>query len=457
VKQTLFMIVTTLTGVVGVWVVEPFWGVAVYYLFAVLRPQFLWEWSLPDGIPWSRAVALSVLAAVLAYWFGLVTIPAREGGDGQAPRLGTPHRCVLAFACWVCLSYVLGPVHNPLMTDDLMVEYAKIFLMFTASTFLTVRFGQVWFLYVLTAVTLIYISYEMNYLYLVNGYLAIYRRGFGGLDNNGAALMLAMGAPMCLFAWEAFTRWYRWLFLLAIPLLVHAVLMSYSRGAMLSLIVACPLLWWRSRQKVKLSLFFVGIAMMIPLLAGKEIQARFLTIEQSEVDDSANQRRQSWNAAFMMANDYPIFGVGPRGANVLSHRYGADMEGRTIHSQYLQTAADNGWVGLGIYLSMFGTCWLSLRQARRRLAGRQDQTATRARALASGLEGALVVYCFGAAFLSLEVVELPYLLLFLCAQLPRVQGIAEQPAADDGASEAATSEEEDQWPAAERQTCGADV
>jgi probable O-glycosylation ligase (exosortase A-associated) len=266
----------------------------------------------------------------------------------------------------------------------------------------------------------------MNYLYFVNGYLSIYKRGFGGLDNNGAALMLAMGAPMCLFAWEGFTRWYRWLFLLAIPVLIHAVLMSYSRGAMLSLLVACPLLWLRSRQKVRISLVYVGVAFLVPVLAGKEIQGRFMTIEQNEVDESANSRRQSWHAAVMMANEYPIFGLGPRGANMMSAQYGADIEGRTIHSQYLQTAADNGWVGLGLYLSMFGACWLSLHQARRRLAGREDQTARRARAVASGLEGALAVFCFGALFLSLEVVELPYLLLFLCAQLPLVQGVADE-------------------------------
>ena len=215
--------------------------------------------------------------------------------------------------------------------------------------------------------------------------------------------MLAMlGYPCALFAWEAFSRWYRWLFLLAVLLLIHAVLMSYSRGAMLSLIVASPLLWWRSRQKVKLSIIYLGIICLIPYLAGKEIQARFMTIEKNEVDESATARRQSWAAAVAIANDYPIFGAGPRGANILSQKYGADMEGRTIHSQYLQTAADSGWVGLVLYLSMFGACWMSLRQARSMLSGRNDKAARQAFALASGVEGALFLYSFGSAFLSLE-------------------------------------------------------
>ena len=47
-KQLIFMVIMTLAGTIGA-VFRPFWGVAVYYLFATLRPQFLWEWVLPPG------------------------------------------------------------------------------------------------------------------------------------------------------------------------------------------------------------------------------------------------------------------------------------------------------------------------------------------------------------------------------------------------------------------------
>ena len=52
-KQLLFMAAMTLAGTIGV-VYRPFWGVAVYYLFATLRPQYLWQWVLPE----CRVVAL---------------------------------------------------------------------------------------------------------------------------------------------------------------------------------------------------------------------------------------------------------------------------------------------------------------------------------------------------------------------------------------------------------------
>jgi probable O-glycosylation ligase (exosortase A-associated) len=433
-KQTILMILLTLTGTVGPFFADPFWGVMIYYLFAVLRPQHMWEWSLPRDVAWSRYVALATLVALAFSGSRPRSEPSTGEADGDRGRvLTSAHRWVLAFGGCIILSYVFGPYRNELWTDQVLIEYVKMFTMFVASAWVVRTLRQVWALFVMTTVVLIYISYEMNYLYLVNGYLSIYRRGFGGLDNNGAALMLAMGVPLCVFLWDALRRWYRWLVLAMAPVIIHAVLMSYSRGAMLSLIVTSPLWLWRSRRRGQLGLIYVGVAFLIPVMAGKEIQDRFFSIEQHEVDESANSRKQSWAAAIRIANDYPLFGAGLRAANVLSYKYGADMEGRTIHSQYFQIAADNGWVGLVIYLTAFGSVWFSLRKAVRLLHGREDEEAKRAYAIACGVEGAIAVFCFGATFLSLESFELPYLLMFLGAQLPVVQGMcvpSEYPTAD---------------------------
>ena len=69
-KQVIFMVLLTLTGTAGVVVVRPFLGVAVYYLFAVLRPQYLWQWSLPADVTWSFYVALATLLAAGTALFG---------------------------------------------------------------------------------------------------------------------------------------------------------------------------------------------------------------------------------------------------------------------------------------------------------------------------------------------------------------------------------------------------
>jgi len=421
VKQLVFMVAMTLLGSVGVFVISPFWGVFVYYLYAVLRPQFMWQWSLPPGVSWSLYVAVpTIIAAVLGLHAGRYLEPEGQAEPEQQHELTGAHSVMLLFGVWIAITYVMAQDRNAAW--PWFLEYIKIFIMYFVSWYIIRTPYQAWLLFVMAGLVLAYIAYEVNFLYIFNHYLGIYHNGYGGLDNNGAGLMLAMGVPLCWFCFEGFQKWWRWGFVLLIPTLVHAALMTYPRGAMLSLIVAVPVLLFRSRQRVRLTIaLFLFIVLALPTLAGPEIRARFMTLQDTAIDDSAKARRESWNAAFHIALDYPVFGVGVRNANLFSQRYGADMEGRTIHSQYFQILADNGFLGLGLYLTVLTTAWWALRRARRLVKDRQDAEARRTRAMAAGIECSLAVYCFGAIFLSVEVFELPYLLLFLAAQVAAVQ------------------------------------
>jgi probable O-glycosylation ligase (exosortase A-associated) len=419
------MIVLTLAGTAGVYVVSPFWGVLVYYLFAVLRPQYLWKWSLPEGISWSFYVAVATIGAAAASVLGVRFGVSAANGDGPAPRFTAAHRAVLAFGGWVAITAFTAQRQD--VAFPWLIEYVKIMVMFAVATVLTRTVRQLWAMLLVTALALAYIAYEVNYLYLVNHYLGIVHNGYGGLDNNGAGLMLAMAVPMCWFIFENAGKWWRWCFVALIPVSIHAVLMTYSRGAMVSLLGMSPLLLWRSRRRVRLAVagaLFGFVA--LPVMAGPEIKARFMTLEKTEVDDSANSRRDSWAAAFKMACDYPVFGVGIRNANLLSYQYGADYEGRTIHSNYLQIAADSGFPGLALLLVAFGAGWWSARRARRFVAGRDDPEARMVYAIACSAECSMLVFCIGSAFLSLEVFELPYLLLLLAAQVAVLSGATER-------------------------------
>src|SRR5215212_10053755 len=80
-KQFAFMIVTTLLGVGKSFTTTPVWGVAVYYLYAVLRPQFIWEWMEFGGmriadIGWSFYVAIAALLSTILWRTGTIA-PSR--------------------------------------------------------------------------------------------------------------------------------------------------------------------------------------------------------------------------------------------------------------------------------------------------------------------------------------------------------------------------------------------
>ena len=412
-KPLSFMAVSLVSGLVGTIFRSPAWGLVVYYIYAVLRPQFLWEWALPV-IPWSSLVGWTVIGSVLL----MPPLPpagllARGGGS----RFTIGHKAVLSFGCWVLLTYFTA--RAPDTSYPYFIEYIKIFLMFFIGTFVLRTVGELWMLYLSSAGILGYIAVEMNDIYIrQGGYLYLWRRGYCGLDNNGAGLMLAMGVPLCFYAWEGMTSRFRWLFLAMLPPLMHAVFMSYSRGAMLSMIPGMLLWIFRSRYKVKVALLLTFMGMLVPVLAGKEIQARFESTAEFDQDASANSRLTTWRIAWQMSSENPIFGLGIRNSNLFTYAYGADIPGRTIHSQYLQTAADSGLVALALYLTALFIVWRVACRVMRETKWRSDQEGRRAYAIAAGVEGSMLVFCVGAAFLSLETFETPYILMLIGCQLP---------------------------------------
>jgi hypothetical protein len=44
---------------------DPFWGLLLYYGLALLRPQYIWRWALPDGVRWSVLAAGVLVLGVL--------------------------------------------------------------------------------------------------------------------------------------------------------------------------------------------------------------------------------------------------------------------------------------------------------------------------------------------------------------------------------------------------------
>ena len=120
-KQTIFMAVVTAWGVVGP-IFDPAIGVAVYYLFAVLRPQYLWQWALPQDVSWSLYVAVATIAGTAVHAM------LRFGSSGTPKRFTMAHVFVAAFAIWTSLTCVTAI--DPAKAYPWWLEYVKIFVMF---------------------------------------------------------------------------------------------------------------------------------------------------------------------------------------------------------------------------------------------------------------------------------------------------------------------------------------
>ena len=418
-KQFILLVMMVLVGSTGS-LFNPFWGLMLYYTLSVLRPQDLWDWAMPEPWPWSRMAAGAVIVGV---FLNLSDIWYRA-------RLGVIPVLILTYGMLLTLSTLTA--HDPGWSQHWLFEYAKVLLLAFITFYVIHRF---WHLRVLAAMIVVcigYIAWEANYNYFFDGRLDIFHHGFGDLDNNGAGLMLAMGLPFAYaFAVSASRLWVKVLSASLGMIILHAVLMTYSRGAMLASLVAIVWVLWHHRPRMQAALITVVLTAAVAVLAGPEIRERFLSTAQFSRDYSAQSRMSSWSAALEIVKEHPLTGVGIRNSNTYTHNYGADHVGRTIHSQYLQIAADSGIPAAMIYIAMIFTALYLMMRSRSMvlehiegspgIVPRPDDARLRQmEKIILGCQASLILFMFGGAFLSLEVFETPWLIIAMAGAMPRI-------------------------------------
>jgi probable O-glycosylation ligase (exosortase A-associated) len=419
-KQFILLIAMVLVGSTGS-LFNPFWGLMLYYTLSVLRPQDLWDWAMPEPWPWSRMAAGAVIVGV---FLNLSEI-------WQRLRINLVPALLVLYGLLLTLSTLTA--HDPGWSQHWLLEYAKVLLLAFITCIVVHRF---WHIRTLAAVIVMatgYIAWEINYRYFFDGRLDIFHYGFGDLDNNGAGLMLAMGIPFAYaFAVSASRWWMRGVSALLGLVIIHAVLMTYSRGAMLASLIAMLWILWHHRPRLQAAAITLVLTVAVAFLAGPEIQDRFMSTAEFSHDYSAQSRMSSWTAAVEIVKEHPLTGVGIRNSNVYTHNYGADHVGRTIHSQYLQIAADSGIPAILVYLALVFSSLYMMSRCRRAVL----DYAAEARGLHSpdhddprlfqmekvilSAQASLLLFVFGSAFLSLEVFETPWLVMALASTLPRI-------------------------------------
>jgi putative inorganic carbon (hco3(-)) transporter len=193
-------------------------------------------------------------------------------------------------------------------------------------------------------------------------------------DNNSFALAVNMSLPMLLFlAHDEKKRIYRWLLYLAFACGVLSVVLTYSRGGLLGLAAVLLAITFKSRYKV-ISIFLVTLcSVAVITFAPPQWMNRMGGLAHGDVDSSGRQRLVAWQTSWNFAMDYPITGGSFNALpNVeLFRRYQQEaLPGGFLstapHSIYFQTLEEQGFVGLGLYLSLVASCWASLLSLRRK-------------------------------------------------------------------------------------------
>ncbi|MEM9706628.1 MAG: putative O-glycosylation ligase, exosortase A system-associated [Pseudomonadota bacterium] len=383
----------------------PFLGVLTWAWFTLMTPHQLAFGVY--GIPINLVIAIGTITAI-----------ALHGGFRNA-RIDTLTGLVCAFAVWVAISQVFSLDHteSALYTDRFIKTLAFcIICSLTAIDRLRIH-ALVWLL----AIALGFFAAKGAAFTLAT--LGQYRvQGIENTvleDNNHMGVALATVLPVLLYlrgaaAQSTVKQGVTGVFAATLV----SILGTHSRGAFLSLLAFCSLIWLRTQRKLAIlgGLVVVLVPMMI-FMPSKWFE-RMATIGEATQDASFMGRVDAWVINWKLALQNPVTGGGLR--NSYNEVIAAAVDpsraesAKAAHSIYFEVLGGTGFVGLALLLAILITAY---RRSGAVAAKYGDQWSG---ALARQLQTALVIFCIGGASVSMEMWDGLWLLVALIASLERL-------------------------------------
>jgi probable O-glycosylation ligase (exosortase A-associated) len=226
----------------------------------------------------------------------------------------------------------------------------------------------------------------------------------GGNNEIGLALIVTIPLMRYLML-SSKRRGVRFGLGLAIVLSIVAILGTYSRGAFVGLVILGVLLALKSRHRFALVALLVAVGgTAIPFMPDAWSE-RMETIQTYQQDASAMGRINAWRFAFNLALDRPIVGGGFRTfTSDLFRIYFHDA-----HSIYFEVLAEQGFVGLAIFVALLISVWRGAGWTRR--LAEEDPKLEDLTRLAPLLQASIGGFAVSGAFLGLAYFDLFYALI----------------------------------------------
>lgn len=183
-------------------------------------------------------------------------------------------------------------------------------------------------------------------------------------DENDAALGIAMAMPIILYfaSWPDLSTKQKLFLKTLFFVACAAIIATRSRGGFLGLLSALGMIWLFSRSKMKILFTCIILGITAGSIAIQFLPEGYLEDLQgiSDPNDSTRSERiETWEIAWIMFKDNPIWGVGAGNFpwNVKDYQEQASwwfsdarsLHGRQTHSMYFQLLADVALIGMILY------------------------------------------------------------------------------------------------------------
>ncbi|MFT6984564.1 MAG: putative O-glycosylation ligase (exosortase A-associated) [Psychromonas sp.] len=238
-------------------------------------------------------------------------------------------------------------------------------------------------------------------------------------DPNDLALVLLFpfSFAISLLMTQGLSLKFRALGLIATITLFCAIIVTQSRGGLLGILSVVGIVAYR-RVKSKTLFFGVGAIATLALFVLAGISGRQSGGAAEEgLDESAMGRLHAWEAAFGMAVDNPVTGVGINNFYFNYFYYSKYWDGlnHAVHSTWFGVLAETGFIGLTAFLTMVIITFKASRNTLKTVTASGNQFSPTIRAISEGNLAGVVAFCVSGTFLTQGFTWPLYILIALTA------------------------------------------
>jgi putative inorganic carbon (hco3(-)) transporter len=234
-------------------------------------------------------------------------------------------------------------------------------------------------------------------------------KGVGSqFDNpNDLAFIIALTFPLCFaFMLRTSSLLRKALWAVGLALMVYTVMVTYSRGGLIALVVSAGVTLWEFGVKGRRHhlILLTALAGIFLLFAGSPANyaERVRTIFHPDEDPtgSSQARRDIFYQSVELTLQHPLLGVGPGNFESVSGTW------HVTHDSYTQLSSEAGIPALLLFLAILWWAFSNVRLAQR-IVPRQSELGL----LVSALRATLASFVVGALFCSVPYHFFPYFLI----------------------------------------------
>ncbi len=357
-----FLVVAIILGSVPFCLVNPYVGVLMWYWVTYFNPH-KFTWSYAYDFPVAFVVAVPTLVGTIFVKKSVRSLLTLES--------------ILLFFLWIWyIATFLYASNTPYFAGHLdsaryeVDHISKIFLMTFVMILVVNTRGRLKGVLLVTALSLGLLALKGSIFGIrTSGEFRVWGPPDSFLsDNNAFGLALNMSLPLLYFlVRDVQNRWLRRLLYLCFASAILSVLLTYSRGGLLGLLVVVAAITYRSKHRLFGIAALLVTASVVLAFAPETWMDRMDRLFHGDLDASAEQRLVAWGTAWRFAQDYPITGGGfdtLPDVNVFQRYQPRPLPlgflSTAPHSIYFQLLADQGFAGLLLFLTLIGVCFLTL-------------------------------------------------------------------------------------------------